>query len=197
MARRKVDFGDTVDIKEVAGKEAEGTYLGHKEVDTNLGTSMLYKFERKNGEPFSIWGFTSLDIYMENVMVGTYCWITYKGLSEKKNKYGKHTHMCMVEVDDDTSCVPTKKDEKLMAPEEVNDKFGIQDVNEPEEFMEAMLYFKTILKKATGDNNFYGQQLKDKFSISFLAETKGDAVLQDGLIKHFRSLCAETRQEVE
>lgn len=100
MVYKKVDFGDTIDIKEHKGEGIEGKYLGFKEVDTNFGTSFLYKFQKPNGDQFSVWGFTSLDSFMENVSIDDQCRLTYTGQAEQKNKYGKYTHLCLVEIDD-------------------------------------------------------------------------------------------------
>ena len=103
MAYKPVNRGDTLDIKEYEDVPYEGKYTGCKEVRTPLGQSLIYKFESEKGTTFSIWGFTILDSYMENVSRGDLCRITYKGQSPEKNKYGKHTHLCTVDVDDGES----------------------------------------------------------------------------------------------
>lgn len=202
MSFKKVEFGDTVDIKEKEGKFCEGVYMGSKEVDTNLGTSLLYKFEGTTREVFSVWGFTSLDIFMENVVVGTLCRITYKGLSEKKNKYGKHTHMCLVEIDDG-DVVPVGEITKATQVADANAKaamvkkhFGEQAVPNTDEleamdFFEFMLEAKKIFKKSTGSDDFFNDELKKKYDINFLRQVRGDTDTQAEIRGYFKELLTE------
>ena len=77
-----------------------GTYTSKKIVQTQQGKDQsIYSFVGEDEKPFSVWGFTSLDMQMVSVAEGSLCRITYKGKSAKKNKYGNYSNLCLVEVD--------------------------------------------------------------------------------------------------
>ncbi len=108
MVYKDVPKGDTVRLNsdEQIDVPHEGEYLEGKPVNTKYGEMMLYKFRDKSGKTFTIWGFATLDSFMENVKAGNQCRLTYKGRSDTPNKFGKYIHLCKVEVNDG------KEDEK-------------------------------------------------------------------------------------
>ena len=190
MVYKKVNPGDVIDIKDVVDVPYEGIYEGCKEVSTNLGTSYIYKFKDENGKFFNMWGFTSLNTFMEAVPTGLQCRVTYKGQAKEANKYGKHTHMCMVEIDEDDKNNRTATSEKL----DVEKTFGSQNVDElpetPEgkkDFFAFMLEAKNELKRRTGNHDLYNNELS-VFSVQFLSEVKGDTKKQADITAYFEEL---------
>jgi len=102
--RREVTGGDVIDIKkdEPETTTHEGFYLEAKIIQTQIGKQYIYKFKRQDGRIFGIYGFTNLNIRMENIMQGDYCFLTYLGTKNIQTKFGmKDVHMVRVEVDDD------------------------------------------------------------------------------------------------
>lgn len=82
----------------------EGYYKGFRETQhEDYGKGYIYKFEDINGKVFQIYGFTMLDLKMEYVREGDYCWITYTGTQQVKTKaFGtRDVHQVEVEVSDD------------------------------------------------------------------------------------------------
>lgn len=91
--------GDALSIqKEDSGIEHLGYYIGRKTIETEMGETVLWRFQDKQGKPFSIWGFTNLNFQMENVPIGSFCKIVYQGRSEQKNKFGKFPHKAKVQI---------------------------------------------------------------------------------------------------
>ena len=102
MVWKKVNVG-AIDIKkEPVGKTFIGTYVGFKKITTDLGEGIVWEFYDQQNKPFSIFGFTSLNMLMGKVSPGILCRISYEGQSDTKNKYGKYSHLASVEVDEDT-----------------------------------------------------------------------------------------------
>lgn len=95
MAFREV--GSAVDIKKSDQKEYVGFYNGHKEISTTLGKQMIYNFLGEDNIPFSIYGFTRLNMSMGVVPVGVKVRITYLG--KGKNKKNQDVNNVRVEVD--------------------------------------------------------------------------------------------------
>ncbi len=147
MAYKKVNPGDVTDIKDSEGVPYEGIYQGCKEISTNLGTQYIYKFKTEAGKAFGIWGFTTLNTFMECVVIGSQCRITYTGQAEEKNKYGKHLHLCTVEVDEDEG---TKKNH--YGETQVNEKAVEPEVEiTGEDKIDFAAEFKALPKKLFSD----------------------------------------------
>jgi hypothetical protein len=192
---KKVNPGDVIDIKDVAGVPYEGIYKGCREVSTNFGTQYIYKFQNENGRNFGIWGFTTLNTFMETILMGTQCRIIYTGQAEEPNKYGKHLHLCTVEIDEDDKNVNTAPREKL----DVEKTFGSQNVDAPEkeeskkDFFEFMLDVKTEFKKKTGSYELYNSELSI-FEVKFLSEVKGNTKKQADIRAYFEALLDDMRK---
>ena len=105
---KEIKAGNTIDIKKQQDKPVEGVYQGFKGITTKIGNQFIYRFKDLDKETiFGIYGFTTLNMAMENVVVGSKCQITYLGMKEMDTKYGhRPVHICRVEVDDDF--VPTE-----------------------------------------------------------------------------------------
>lgn len=101
MAYREVR-SDAMDIKKEADVAHEGIYIGHKEITTEIGKQQVYRFRTKQGRVFSIYGFTMLNLAMENILENSMCRITYTGTENVKTRFGmKDVHQVKVEVDDE------------------------------------------------------------------------------------------------
>lgn len=97
---RKPVTSNTVDIKESEGTEFRGTYTGNKHIETKLGEQTLWQFTDENNQPFSIYGFTNLNRAMENIGIGTFCYITYTGTKKVQTKFGmKDVHQVQVDIE--------------------------------------------------------------------------------------------------
>jgi hypothetical protein len=110
MAYREVSGStNTRDLKkEPVGTSVEGIYRGNRTFDTQFGEQIVFNFTGKDGSTFGVYGFTSLNRWMEGVAVGTLTRITYQGKTIVETKRGKvPMHQCKVEVDDD-SLDPTR-----------------------------------------------------------------------------------------
>jgi hypothetical protein len=77
----------------------EAYYLGSREVSTKFGDQQVHDFERKDGKKISVWGFTRLNMLLENTPKLALTKITYTGKSEEANKYGNKSHTCTVFFD--------------------------------------------------------------------------------------------------
>jgi hypothetical protein len=76
--------------------------MGSKEIDTKLGSQIIYKFQKTDGGMFSVYGFTNLNRFMEMVSEGSLVRLTYRGKENVKTKFGmKDVHQVTVEVDED------------------------------------------------------------------------------------------------
>ena len=161
MVYTKVNPGDVIDIKDAAGVPHEGVYKGCKEVSTNLGTQYIYKFETENGKLFGIWGFTTLNTFMENIPMGMQCRVIYTGQTEEKNKYGKHLHLCTVEIDEEsanTKIAPSTKslndavmEQTRKAGKEQRFDFKVEFTNLPKKTFSAVM---ELCKKKMGEADF-------------------------------------------
>ncbi len=196
MVYKKVNPGDVIDIKDVVGVPYEGIYKGCREVSTNFGTQYIYKFQEENGRNFGIWGFTTLNTFMETVLMGTQCRVIYTGQAEEPNKYGKHLHLCTVEIDEDDKNTKTATREKL----DVEKTFGSQNIDEidvqsegKKDFFEFMLDVKTEFKKKTGSHKLYNSELSI-FEVKFLSEVKGDNKKQVDIRAYFEALLQDMRE---
>jgi hypothetical protein len=94
---------NTRDIKkEGPGAVAEGIYSGHRTLETQFGEQTVWQFTGRDKTLFGLYGFTSLNRWMEAVPVGALTRITYLGKEIVETKRGKvPMHQCRVEVDDD------------------------------------------------------------------------------------------------
>lgn len=98
----------TMDIKIYPDKPIVGIYLGSKGIQTKMGGQIIYRFQARSGRIFSIYGFTNLNIAMENVVTGTLCQITYLGkkLVDTKKFGKKDVHQVRVETEESTDGSP-------------------------------------------------------------------------------------------
>ena len=88
------------DIKKNPEKIYEGVYLGVKTITTTLGKNNVYKF-RGPGGVFAIFGFTHLDMVMENANLGMHLRIQYAGKKDMPNSPQGWMHQVRVEVMED------------------------------------------------------------------------------------------------
>lgn len=120
MAYREVSgTSNTRDLKkEPVGTSVEGIYGGHRTFDTQFGEQTVWQFTGKDKTSFGIYGFTSLNRWMEAVPVGALTRITYLGKTIVETKRGKvPMHQVKVEIDDD-GLDPTR-DVPVFDPDEV------------------------------------------------------------------------------
>lgn len=92
---------DAIKLTDYINKPLEAYYMGSKQVDTKFGEQQLHQFQKENGAQISVWGFTSLNRLLEMTAKGVFCKVTYLGLSETRNKYGKQSHTCTLFFDED------------------------------------------------------------------------------------------------
>ncbi len=105
--RQEVKVEGAINLTKYPNKTLEGYYLGSKIVSGRLGEQFIHSLEKLDGKKVSVYGFTSLNIHLEQVEIGTHVWITYLGKSTEKNKYGNTNHVCKVEYDfEDKKDVP-------------------------------------------------------------------------------------------
>lgn len=101
MGYQETKLVDAFALTDFEDKPMIAYYINSKEVKTQFGDQWLHSFEKENGTKISVWGFTALNRLLEQTPKGILCKITYTGLSETKNKYGKYTHTCTVFFDED------------------------------------------------------------------------------------------------
>lgn len=99
MARKEVIVESAINLTKYPNKTLEGFYLGHKIVTGRFKEQLIHEFKKEDGKKIQVYGFTSLNIHLEQVDSGVYVWITYLGKSTEKNKYGNQVHVCKVEFD--------------------------------------------------------------------------------------------------
>lgn len=100
MAYKEQKATDAISLTDYKNKPMEAYYLGSKQVNTKFGEQWLHEFESKAGKKISVWGFTSLNRLLEPTTKGVLCKVTYTGLSEGKNKWGKQSHTCTLFFDE-------------------------------------------------------------------------------------------------
>jgi len=92
---------DAISLPEHEGELFVGFYIGLKLIDTPLGESTLHNFERVDGSRYSVWGFTLLNLNLQQVKKGVLTKIVYTGKSKEKNKFGNYSHTCTVLTDNE------------------------------------------------------------------------------------------------
>lgn len=102
MAFKDVTTG-AIDIKVFPDEPFEGYYIGSKEIETKIGSQVIYKFQKKDGnKKFQIYGFTNLNRAMEMITEGVMCRIVYTGKEKIQTKFGmKDVHQVKVQTDED------------------------------------------------------------------------------------------------
>jgi len=90
------DFKEiTLEIKKITNETAIGVpwqayFLGTAEKQTEkFGINKIHKFMSIKGDVFKIYGFTALNMKLEQVKPGHLCQITYNGTQKVNTKYGK------------------------------------------------------------------------------------------------------------
>jgi hypothetical protein len=111
MSRQEVKVESAINLTKFQDKTLEGYYLGHKIITGQFKEQLIHNFQKEDGKKLSVYGFTSLNIHLEQVDPGTYVWITYLGKSKEKNKYGNSVHVCKVEYDFDKKLDLPKQNE--------------------------------------------------------------------------------------
>lgn len=179
------------------GYEIEGIYDGFVEIPgfEGKGKQKRHTVILEGGELLMFRGFGLVDYILEKVETGSQTKITYDG---KVDKY----HKCTVAVDDG-EVAPIGEITKATQVADANAKkamvekhFGDQDIPSADElaamdFFEFMLAARDILEKSTGSKDFYNEELKSKFQISFLSQVKGDSDTQAEIRGHFEGFVAE------
>lgn len=115
---KEVQAGNVIDIKTHKDDVYEGVYVGFKGITTKIGQQFIYRFrDPKKGNLYGIYGFTTLNMAMENVVVGSLCRVTYLGTKNMETKFGKKdVHICKVEVDDEFTLSPTDESDSEHEP---------------------------------------------------------------------------------
>jgi hypothetical protein len=109
--RQEVKIEQALNLKNYLNKTMEGYYLGHRGIRGNFGEQTIHDVKTAKGK-ISVYGFTSLNLQLDQVEPGTKVWITYTGKSTEKNKYGQQVHQCRVECDfEDKLDLPKKPEE--------------------------------------------------------------------------------------
>lgn len=102
---------DAIDIKKHIDLPYVGVYMERKEITTEKGKQWVYKFRTQQGRVFSIYGFTMLNLALENMLVGSLCRITYLGTENVKTRFGmKDVHQVKVEVEDEFEASVSEED---------------------------------------------------------------------------------------
>ncbi len=113
----EITTGDTIDIKKDGiDKVYEGIYTGNKEIQTQIGANTIYSFMGNDGV-FSIYGFTMLNLKMQQIATGAKCRIQYDGTKNCKTKFGmKDVHQVKVftkKIDNTTNNQNPSTDEEI------------------------------------------------------------------------------------
>jgi|24_taG_2_1085349.scaffolds.fasta_scaffold04888_3 hypothetical protein len=113
MAFKEVAGGATIDIKTMKDEPFEGIYVGQKEITTEIGPQVIYRF-KQGASVKGVYGFTNLNRAMEAVCEGALVRLTYLGTENVKTKFGmKDVHQVSVMVDEDGGEAPSDIDEDL------------------------------------------------------------------------------------
>ena len=121
MARKEVIVESAINLTKYPNKTLEGFYLGHKIVTGRFKEQLIHEFKKEDGKKVQVYGFTSLNINLEQVDPGVYVWVTYIGKSMEKNKYGNQSHICKVEFDFEKRLDLPRADDEPEDPELDND----------------------------------------------------------------------------
>lgn len=89
--------------KEGNGGPHVGHFIGSSQTNTKLGKQTVWSFADEDGLPFSIYGYTMLNLAMARVSPGALCRVTYRGTQFVNTKFkpsGQNVHQVLVEIDD-------------------------------------------------------------------------------------------------
>ena len=92
-----------VNLKQHKDEAFVGHYVASEERDGKFGKDWIHSFTGEDGAPFSVYGMTALDRSMKQVRPGSFCRITFLGLTPSKKDPTKTYNAVRVEVDPDKS----------------------------------------------------------------------------------------------
>jgi hypothetical protein len=103
MTRRNVPIGTTFSLRGKVGTKIEGIYLGHKAVKSDFERpNIVHKIKTPDGKEVEFFGFTSVNLRLQNVQIGDYIYVEYLGLQDETKKPGRtNQHLSKVEIDDE------------------------------------------------------------------------------------------------
>ena len=99
--RQEVKIEQAINLTKYPDKTLEGYYMGCKTIAGKFNEQIIHTVQKSDNKKVQIYGFTSLNINLEQIERGVYVWITYTGKSVEKNKFGNNSHTCKVEYDID------------------------------------------------------------------------------------------------
>ena len=81
------------------GDTLEGVFIKTEVFDGKFGETEKYVIEKEDGNKLGVYSSASLERQFNNVPVGSYVWITYKG--EETSKNGRPVKVYDVDYDDE------------------------------------------------------------------------------------------------
>ena len=100
MSKREILL-NAINITKEKDKTLSGYYLGNHEIPSVMnatGKQTVHDFESKEGESFSIYGFASLNMKMNQVKQGEMVEITYIGTVKRDTKFKKQQDVHEVKI---------------------------------------------------------------------------------------------------
>ncbi|MBO7731308.1 MAG: hypothetical protein J6S67_02095 [Methanobrevibacter sp.] len=99
MRKKAIEMTETWNKDLEVGATLEGVYVKVEHLNTQFGESEKYIIEKDDGTKIGVFSTASLTRQFNNVPVGSYVWITYKG--EETSKNGRPVKVYDVDYDDD------------------------------------------------------------------------------------------------
>ena len=97
------EVGGVVNLKQHKDTPFVGHYVSSEVRPGKFGDDAVHHFTGEDGAPFSVYGMTALDRSMKQVRPGSFCRITFLGLTPSKKDPTKTYNAVRVEVDPEKS----------------------------------------------------------------------------------------------
>ena len=99
MRKKAIEITKTWNKDLNGGETLEGRFVKTEVVSGQYGDNEKYIIECENGDKFGVFASASLARQFANIPVGSYVWITYRGIETSKN--GRNVKAYDVEYDDE------------------------------------------------------------------------------------------------
>ena len=88
MVWKQISRPPTIDLRKTKNEEYVGHYEGKHDIQTKLGSQIVYEFVDEGGAKFGLYGFTNLNRAMESVPIDALARIRYLGTEKMNTKFG-------------------------------------------------------------------------------------------------------------
>ena len=99
MRKKAIEMTETWNKDLNPGDKLEGVFVKTEQFENEFGKTEKYVIETSDGKKMGVFSSASLSRQFNNVPVGSYVWIEYKG--KESSKGGRSVNVYVVEYDDE------------------------------------------------------------------------------------------------